>query len=132
MSDSDATLRELKVISKILLLSNSQAVKKEIEKICGSDARKKMWVLTDGVRMPAAIATDAKVTTMAVSTFLNAGEAAGLIKYKRGEPPRRILDYVPPEWIELLQGSESTLEGQGAIGLGSSQGEKPSEGEHNA
>ena len=112
MSDTDATLRELKVISKILLLSNSQAVKKEIEKICTSDGRKRMWVLADGNRMPAAIATEAKVTSMAVSTFLNAGESAGLIQYKRGEPPRRILDYVPPEWIELTLGAESTLGGE--------------------
>ena len=109
MSDSDATLRELRVISKILLLSNSQAVKKEIEKICTSDPRKKMWILSDGSRMPAAIATEAKVTAMAVSTFLNAGEVAGLIHYKRGEPPMRVLDYVPPEWIELTQGAASTL-----------------------
>jgi hypothetical protein len=132
VSDSDATLRELKVISKILLLSNSQAVKKEIEKVCSSDARKKMWVLADGARMPAAIATEAKVTAMAVSTFLNAGEAAGLIQYKRGEPPRRILDYVPPEWIELLQGTESTLEGQQAAGSEDSKGGKQGGGEQNA
>jgi len=132
MSDSDATLRELKTISKILLLSNSQAVKKEIEKVCSSEARKKMWALADGIRMPAVIATEAKVTTMAVSTFLNVGEAAGLIQYKRGEPPRRILDYVPPEWIELVQGTESTVESQQTASSEDVQGEKPQGGEGHA
>ena len=112
MSSPDASLRELKVISKILLLTNAQAVKKEIEKICGSEARKKMWVLTDGTRMPKVIGDEAKVTAAAVSYFLNAGVAAGLIQYERGEPPRRLLEYVPPEWIQLTQGSEQTLESQ--------------------
>lgn len=129
MSDSDATLRELKVISKILLLSNSQAVKKEIEKICTSDGRKKMWVLTDGKHMPKDMVAEADVSVGAVSTFLNAGVAAGLIQYDRGVPPRRLLDYVPPEWIELLQGTESTLESQQAAGSEGGQGEKPQGGE---
>lgn len=118
------------MISKILLLANSQAVKKEIEKICSSDARKRMWVLADGTRMPTAMATEAKVIAMAVSTFLNAGEAAGLIDYKRGEPPRRILDYVPPDWIELAQGGESTLGGEQPKNSETSQAKKdvPKEG----
>jgi len=132
MADSDATLRELKTISKILLLSNSQAVKKEIEKITNSVARKKMWVLTDGTHMPKTIADEAKVTQAAVSYFLTVGVAAGLIQYNRGEPPKRIIDYVPPEWVELIQGTESTLEGQQDANPESAPGEKPQGGESNA
>ena len=40
---------------------------------------------------------------MTVSNFLNAGKAAELIDYKKGEPPQRIIDYVPPSWIELVK-----------------------------
>lgn len=57
----------------------------------------------DGNRMPADIAQEAKVTAMTVSNFVNAGKAAELIEYKKGEPPKRILDYVPPSWIELMK-----------------------------
>ena len=40
---------------------------------------------------------------MAVSYFLNAGVAADLIEYTRGEPPRRAFDYVPVTWLELVK-----------------------------
>ena len=123
MTDSDAELRELRTISRILLLSNSQAVKKEIEKICTSDGRKKMWVLCDGRHMPKDMVAEAGLSVGPISTFLNAGVAAGLIQFEKGEPPSRLLDYVPPEWIELIQGVESTLEGQQPASSENTQGE---------
>jgi len=100
---TDATLRELKKISKVLILANAGAVEKELSKIASTNDRKKMWLLMDGKRMPADIAKEASVTAMAVSYFLSAAVAAELVEYKRGEPPRRILDYVPPSWIELVK-----------------------------
>jgi hypothetical protein len=99
----DKTLRELKKISKILILANANIIEKELSKLANSDTRKKMWVLIDGKRMPADIAKEAGVTAMAVSYFLNAGVATELVEYRRGEPPWRALDYVPPEWIELVK-----------------------------
>lgn len=100
---TDAMLRELRKMSKILILTNAAAVEKELSKIASTNDRKKMWVLMDGKRMPTDIAKEAGVTPMAVSYFLNAGVATELVEYKRGEPPRRILDYVPPAWIELVK-----------------------------
>jgi hypothetical protein len=100
---TDAMLRELRKISKTLILVNAGAVERELSKIASTNDRKKLWVLMDGKRMPADIAKEAGVTTMTVSYFLNAGIAAELVEYKRGEPPRRILDYVPPNWIELVK-----------------------------
>ncbi len=95
-------LRELKKMSKILLLANAAVVEKELSKIASSNVRKKMWVLIDGKRMPKDIAKEADVTQMAVSYFLTAAAAAEFIEYRKGEPPSRILDYVPPEWIDLV------------------------------
>ena len=100
---TDAMLRELRKISKILILTNAEAVEKELSKIASTNDRKKMWVLMDGKRMPAEIAKEVGVTAMAVSYFLNTGVTAELIEYQRGEPPRRALDYVPPTWVELLK-----------------------------
>jgi len=99
---NDTMFRELRKISRILILANAPAVEKELSKIATTEERKKIWVLMDGKRMPGDLAKEAGVTAMAVSRFLNAGEAAGLIEYKRGEPPRRALDYVPPAWTELV------------------------------
>jgi hypothetical protein len=100
---TDAMLRELKKISKTLILVNAGAVERELSKIATTNERKKLWVLMDGKRMPADIAKEAGVTAMTVSYFLNAGIVAELVEYKRGEPPRRILGYVPPNWIELVK-----------------------------
>jgi hypothetical protein len=100
---ADATIRELRKISKILILANAVVVEKELSKLASTNERKKMWVLIDGKRMPGEIAKETGVTAMAVSIFLNAGVAADLVEYRKGEPPRRILDYVPPSWIELAK-----------------------------
>jgi len=100
---AEATLRELKKISRIMILANAASVEKELSKIATTNERKKMWVLMDGKKMPKDLAKETGVTVMAVSNFLAAGVATELIEYNRGEPPRRILDYVPPSWIELVK-----------------------------
>jgi hypothetical protein len=100
---NDATLRELQKISRILTLANAVSIEKELSKIAPTTERKRMWVLIDGIRMPKDLAKETGVTVMTVSNFLAAGVAAELIEYLRGKPPRRILDYVPPSWIDLVK-----------------------------
>jgi len=99
----DETLRELRRISKVLILANASIIEDELSKIATSDARKKMWVLIDGERMAKDIANEIGVTKMAVSHFLTAAKASEMIEYVPREPPRKILDYVPPSWIELMK-----------------------------
>lgn len=126
---TDAMLRELRKISKTLILVNSGVVERELSKIASTNDRKKLWVLMNGKRMPADIAKEAGVTAMTVSYFLNAGIAAELVEYKRGEPPRRILDYVPPNWIELVKlPSVGETEGVSQSKLDTAS-EKPKEGQ---
>lgn len=103
MAETDAALRELRKISKILILANASVVEEELLKIATSDVRKKMWVLIEGKRLAKDIAKEIGVTKMAVSHFLSAAVAAGLIEYAPRQPPRKILDYVPPSWIELVK-----------------------------
>jgi hypothetical protein len=100
---TEATLRELRKISRILTLANAASVEKELSKIATTTERKRMWVLMDGIRMPKDLAEETGVTVMTVSNFLAAGVTAELIEYIRGKPPRRILDYVPPSWIDLVK-----------------------------
>jgi len=96
------TLRELRKISKILTLANASIIEGELSKIAKTDSRKKMWVLIDGKRMPQDIAKMIGVTRRAVTYFLDDAAAAEFIEYDPYEPPRRILDYVPPSWINLV------------------------------
>ncbi|XHH08080.1 MAG: hypothetical protein ACFCUE_10960 [Candidatus Bathyarchaeia archaeon] len=106
VGDTANILAELKKISKILLLANARIIEDELSKITNSDARKKLWVLIDGTRMPKDLAEKAKVTRAAVSYFLDAASAAGLIEYTERSPPRRILDYVPAAWLQLVISEE--------------------------
>jgi len=103
MVEPNETLRELRKTSKILILANASVIEKELSKIATSDVRKKIWILIDGKRMAKDIANEIGVTQMAVSYFLSAAVAAEPIEYAPREPPRKILDYVPPSWIELVK-----------------------------
>jgi hypothetical protein len=99
----DDVLRELKKITKILILSNTRIIEAELEKIVSTNDRKKMWMLIDGNRGPQDIAKQIGITPQAVSKFLLTAKAAELIDYSRNIPPRKILDYVPPSWLELIE-----------------------------
>jgi hypothetical protein len=94
-------LKELQKIAKILSIANAPQIQKELEKIATTPERKRIWVCIDGASSQPIIANRAGVNQSAVSRFLDAVVAAGLAEYRKPEPPRRILDYVPPDWIEL-------------------------------
>ena len=98
---SSLELSELKKISKILLLTNAKLIGDELGKFANSDERKIVWVLMDGRRKVPEIVAKGKVSAGTVSVFLNAGVALDLIDYKKGEAPKRILDYVPPDWLKI-------------------------------
>ena len=107
---SGEELRELRKLSKILLLVNSEIIEHELSKFASTAERKKMWVLMDGQRTPKDLATAARVTPQAVSYYLSTGKAAGLIEYNPREPPRRILDYVPPAWLDVAELQKESVE----------------------
>ncbi|MDH5754431.1 MAG: hypothetical protein OEY95_04420 [Candidatus Bathyarchaeota archaeon] len=109
MSDE---LAELRKISKILILANAKAIEDELSKYATTDERKKIWVLMDGNRMSKEIARSIGVTTRTVDKFLKALESAELVENPWGKPPKRILDYVPASWLELIKIEVATEEEQ--------------------
>jgi len=97
-------LKELQKITKILTFAHAKAVEDEISKYATTDERKKVWVLIDGKNMTKdMVRLIGKVKTRAVDTFLKELEKAGLIENPRKKPPRKLIDYVPPVWIALLE-----------------------------
>jgi len=100
MSDE---LTELKKISKILTLVNAEAIEDELSKYATTDNRKKIWVLINGTRMPANIAQSTGISTRSVERFLKVLEIAELIENLWGKPPKRLLDYVPASWLDLVK-----------------------------
>jgi len=99
----DPTLEELRKIYKILLLSNSEKIEKELSKLVTSDERKKIWVLIDGKRSTKEIAKIVGVAVRSVNRFLDIGEKMGFVENEWGKPPRKIVDYTPSSWIELIK-----------------------------
>ena len=99
----DPILTELRKISKLLTLVYGDTIERELGKIANTEKRKVMWILMDGVRMAKEIADTVGVTEMAVSKFLKELTLAEFAENPRGKPPRRLIDYVPPSWINLLE-----------------------------
>jgi len=107
MSDE---ITELQKISRVLTLAYAEAIEREIAKHATTNSRKKIWVLVDGTNMPKDIVRIiGKIEQGAVETFLSQLEKAKLIenpsRFAR-KPPSKLVDYVPPKWIELLEGAK--------------------------
>lgn len=122
--------KELRKISRILTFANAAAIENELNKIATNEARKKMWLLIDGKKMPKELAKETGVSIMAVSRFLNAALAVGLIDYAPLQPPLRIFDYVPPGWLSLIKLPE-TAEPDDSTESVKTNEEKLKEGESN-
>lgn len=99
-------LAELKKILKILTLAHSDAIEGTLSKIATTDERKQIWVLVDGNLMSKDIADRVGITEDAVNKFLRVLQRAELIDNPPRKPPRRLIDYVPPSWIDLLRPEE--------------------------
>lgn len=111
MTNEEDILKELKKISKIITISNGQSLEKELSKYATTDERKKIWVLIDGTRTSEQIAKEIGITKRAVDIALQHFENAELIeKRKYGVPPQRVVEYMPPSWIELSQKSSRRVE----------------------
>lgn len=105
------TLKELKKITKILTFAHSEVLEKEIEKYASTDRRRMIWVLIDGINMPNDIINKIQTTKVKLRTiydFLEVLEKAELIENPKGKPPKKILDFVPASWIELLEGKANS------------------------
>src|SRR5690348_5369421 len=98
MSYEEEILKELRKLSKILILSNGGNLESQIEKYATTPERKKIWVLLDGKRQANDIAQVIGITKRGVDMFLKILEDASLIERPFNKPPIRIADYVPAGW----------------------------------
>ena len=103
MSNEEEILKELKRISKILIMSNGNNLEKELGRYATNEDRKRIWVLIDGNRQADDIVKATGLKKSAVYGFLKNLEDAQLVERQHGKPPKRLLDYVPSDWIELTQ-----------------------------
>lgn len=103
MSYEEEILKELRKLTKILVLSNGSNLESQIEKYATTPERKKIWVMIDGKRQANDIAQAIGITKRGVDMFLKVLEDASLIERPFNKPPIRIADYVPAGWVELVQ-----------------------------
>lgn len=110
MSDE---LIELRKIAKILTMVNAEALERELSKYATSVERKKAWVLINGIRMPPEIGEMSGMRLRTIQDFLKILVDAGLVSNVRGNPPKKLLDFVPASWIELIEPEQENQRGQG-------------------
>lgn len=103
MTTDDDILKELRNITKIIIISNGHTIERELEKYATSKDRKKIWILIDGKNQVDKIAKTVSKTRRAVEIFLKILEEASLVERPYNKPPIRRLDYVPPSWIKFLE-----------------------------
>ena len=96
-------LDELVKISKILTLVNAKTLEIELSKYATTNERKKAWILIDGTRLPEEIGQNAGMKLRTIQDFLKVLVDATLIENCRGKPPKRLLDFVPASWLELMK-----------------------------
>ena len=96
-------LAELKKISKILALVNSQALENELAKYATSNDRKKVWVLINGERTPENLMTESGMKQRALYKYLKLLSDADMVEMPYGQPPKKKLEFVPASWVNLLQ-----------------------------
>ena len=127
-------LAELKKISKILLLANAKTLEEELSKYATNNERKIIWVLIDGNRLSKDIATIMGVTPQAVNRYLSILDNASLIENPWGKPPKKLLDFVPASWLELVKVerlNEVTSAGKNEGELSIKSKDKTDQGEKN-
>jgi len=103
MPYEEEVLKELRKISKILILGNGDRIESHIGKYATTTERKKIWVLIDGKRQASDIAQIIGITKRGADMFLKVLEDANLIERPFNKPSIKIMDYVPAEWVELVQ-----------------------------
>jgi hypothetical protein len=96
-------LDELKKISKILTLVNAKTLEIELSKYATTEERKKAWILIDGNRMTDEIGKKAGMKLRTIQDFLKILVDASLIENPRGAPPKKLVDYVPASWLDLMK-----------------------------
>lgn len=102
MTEETELLKEIKEMLKSLKLLKElelrTSITNEIEKIASTVQRKKMWVLSNGIRSYDEIAKLVGVSSRAVQYFLEDGQKAGLVNIKSRGIPMRAIDWIPPNW----------------------------------
>jgi hypothetical protein len=101
--DGAASLKQLRVISRVLILANADAIQKELTKYASTAPRQHAWALMDGTRTVPEIAALVKQTPRAINLFVAAAAEAGMVEAAPGKPPVRLLDYVPVAWAEAAR-----------------------------
>ena len=100
MVDVDDRLFELRAIKRILSIAHSEKIDAYLNEVIRTPNRRKMWIAIDGHRKQNDIADEVGVSQMAVSKFLRVISDARLVEYEQGEPPMKIIDHVPEEWLK--------------------------------
>lgn len=107
-SPGDPVLRQLRTITRVLTLAHAGAIERELSKVASTDVRKRAWVLIDGTRNASEIARLLSQSPRTIQAFIATASSAGFVDAQAGKPVTRLIDYVPPAWLDLAGEPGST------------------------
>jgi hypothetical protein len=108
--NNNKIFRELKSIKAILAFSNFKIIEEKLGEIIRTKPRRLIWIYCDGERTQTEIASLVGVTQQAVSLFVNEAEVVGIID-NSGKGPLRVIDYIPPLWMDLIANKKNVTLG---------------------
>lgn len=103
-------LDELRKMNKVMTLVNGDKIETQLAKFATTPERKKIWALMDGTRDMGELIRASGLKQAPVYKFVTALENAQLVQRAHGQPPIRVVDFVPAEWAELA-GARQTNDG---------------------
>ena len=99
MSDVEKIIFQLRAINRTLGIAYAEKLDAYLNEVIRTPVRRKMWIALNGTRLPNEIATEVDVSPAAVTYFLKTITNARIVEYIQGQPPRKIIDHIPFEWL---------------------------------
>ena len=96
-------LLEMKKNNLLLTIAHSERIIEYLENVATTTDRKKIWVLIDGNRNSQQIADILNLSKRSVDRFFKLAEDQGLLINPWGQPAKKLIEYTPSEWLDLLE-----------------------------
>ncbi|MCB2141235.1 hypothetical protein KQH27_00845 [bacterium] len=107
---NDQIMKELRNIKAVLTFSNSNIIENKLKSIIKTKPRKLIWIHRNENTTQTELAEIAGISQPSVSEFVKIANKARIIDITKKGQPYRVLDYIPPDWLELLEDKNQSVE----------------------
>ena len=112
--DSNTILQHIETrlegIYRLLEIQTRPQLEDAVRKIATTRERRKIWILSDGLRKTDDIARLSVTAVRTVQLFVQEADRAGLMDSSRRGYPKRRFETIPSDWAAEIQEIENALE----------------------